>query len=146
MGEGGARHRREAARPEEGASPLWEPGARLEAMNDDRDTRGQELSTSEGRTRPGQVDGQQLGGVPGDGAAAGAETAGFPTQSQAPWQGGSGGVSGDGMAGAGGVSGGTIGGGTAGGGIAGGGVADGGGGADSGADGAGLVPGPAPRG
>jgi signal peptidase I len=49
-------------------------------MNDDRDTRGQELSTGDGNARPGQVDGQYLGGVPGDGAAAGTEAAGLDGQ------------------------------------------------------------------
>ena len=119
-------------------------------MNDDRDTGGQELSMSDGHTRPGQVDGQQLGGVPADGAAAGPETVGYPGQSQAPWPGGSGGafgdgaagnrprfVTGDGMAGAGGVGTGT----------AGSGIAGGGGGADGGPGDAGMAPGPArPRG
>src|SRR6266480_4840222 len=46
-------------------------------MNDDRDTRGEDLSTSDGRTRPGQVDGRQFGSVPGDGATAGPEGGGF---------------------------------------------------------------------
>ena len=67
-------------------------------MNDDRDTRGEELSTNDGRTRPGQVDGRQFGGVPGDGAAAGPEGGGFGGQSQAPWPGGPGGTFGDGGA------------------------------------------------
>ncbi len=67
-------------------------------MNDDRDTRGEELSTDDGRTRPGQVDGRQFGGVPGDGAAAGPEGGGFGGQSQAPWPGGPGGTFGDGGA------------------------------------------------
>ena len=129
-------------------------------MNDDRDTGGQELSMSDGHTRPGQVDGQQLGGVPADGAAAGPETVGYPGQSQAPWPGGSGGafgdgaagngprfVTGDGMAGAGGVGTGTAGPGTAGPGTAGSGIAGGGGGADGGPGDAGMAPGPArPRG
>ena len=76
-------------------------------MNDDRDTRGEDLSTSDGRTRPGQVDGRQFGGVPGDGAAAGPDGRGFGGQSQAPWPGGSGGTFGDGAAfGAGGAFGG----------------------------------------
>jgi signal peptidase I len=124
-------------------------------MNDDRDTRGQELSMSDGRTRPGQVDGQQLGGVPADGAAAGAETVGYPGQSQAPWPGGSDGAFGDGaagngprfvtddgMAGASGIGSRTVGPGTAGSGIA-----DGGGSADGGPGGAGMAPGPTrPRG
>jgi len=56
-------------------------------MNDDRDARGQELSTSDGNTRPGHIDGQHLGGVPGDGAAADTEAAGFDGQSRAPWPG-----------------------------------------------------------
>jgi signal peptidase I len=56
-------------------------------MNDDRDARGQELSTGDGNTRPGQVDGQHLGGVPGDGAAAGTEAAGLDGQSRAVWPG-----------------------------------------------------------
>lgn len=42
-------------------------------MNDDRDTRGDELSDSDGHARPGQVDGQPFGIVPGDGAAADTE-------------------------------------------------------------------------
>ena len=67
-------------------------------MNDDRDTRGEELSTDDGRTRPGQVDGRQFGGVPGDGAAASPEGGGFGGQSQAPWPGGPGGTFGDGGA------------------------------------------------
>src|SRR5215472_2519894 len=65
-------------------------------MNDDRDTRGEELSTSDGRARPGQVDGQQFGGVPGDGAGGGPEGGGFGGQSSAPWPGSSGGTFGDG--------------------------------------------------
>ena len=36
-------------------------------MNGDRDTRGQELSESDGYTRPGQVGDQHFGPVPGDG-------------------------------------------------------------------------------
>ena len=64
-------------------------------MNDDRDTRGEDLSTSDGRTRPGQVDGRQFGGVPGDGAAAGPEGGGIGGQPQPPWPGGSGGTFGD---------------------------------------------------
>jgi signal peptidase I len=67
-------------------------------MNDDRDTRGEDLSTSDGRTRPGQVDGQQFGGVPGDGATTGPEGGGFAGQPQAPWPGGPGGTFGDGGA------------------------------------------------
>src|SRR5215472_2153399 len=54
-------------------------------MNDDRDTRGEDLSTSDGRTRPGQVDGRQFGGVPGDGATAGPEGGGFGGQPGARW-------------------------------------------------------------
>jgi signal peptidase I len=54
-------------------------------MNDDRDTRGEDLSTSDGRTRPGQVDGQRFGGVPGDGASAGPDGGGFDGQPQPPW-------------------------------------------------------------
>ena len=65
-------------------------------MNDDRDTRGEDLSTNDGRTRPGQVDGQQFGGVPGDGASNGPESGGFGGQPRAPWPGGSGGAFGDG--------------------------------------------------
>ena len=65
-------------------------------MNDDRDTRGEELSTNDGRTRPGQVDGRQFGGVPGDSATAGPEGGGFGGQPGAPWPGGSGGALGDG--------------------------------------------------
>jgi len=56
-------------------------------MNDDRDTRGQELPTSDGNARPGQLGGQHHGGAPGDGAAAGAEAVGFDGQSRAPWPG-----------------------------------------------------------
>ncbi len=67
-------------------------------MNDDRDIQGEDLSTSDGRTRPGQVDGRQFGGVPGDGATAGPEGGGFGGQSPAPWPGGSGGAFGDGGA------------------------------------------------
>ena len=65
-------------------------------MNDDRDTRGEDLSTTDGRTRPGQVDGRQFGGVPGDGASAGPDGGGFGGQSRAPWPSGSGGAYGDG--------------------------------------------------
>jgi len=65
-------------------------------MNDDRDTRGEDLSTSDGRTRPGQVDGRQYGGVPGDGAATDPEGGGFGGPPRAPWPGGSGGTFGDG--------------------------------------------------
>ena len=65
-------------------------------MNDDRDSRGQELSTSDGRARPGQVDGREFGGVPVDGAAAGPEGGGFGGQSRAPWPAGSGGTFGAG--------------------------------------------------
>jgi len=109
-------------------------------MNDDRDTGGQELSMSDGHTRPGQVDGQQLGGVPADGAAAGPETVGYPGQSQAPWPGGSGGAFGDGAAGNGPRF-------VTGDGMAGSGIAGGGGGADGGPGDAGMAPGPArPRG
>ena len=64
-------------------------------MNDDRDTRGEDLSTNDGRTRPGQVDGQQFGGVPGNGPAE-PEGGGFGDQHRAPWPGGSGGAFGDG--------------------------------------------------
>jgi signal peptidase I len=39
-------------------------------MNDDRDTRGQELSDSDGYTRPGQVGDQRFGPVSGDGVTA----------------------------------------------------------------------------
>ena len=67
-------------------------------MNDDRDTRGEDLSTTDGRTRPGQVDGRQFGGVPGDGAATGPEGGGFGGQPRAPWPEGSGGAFGDGGA------------------------------------------------
>jgi signal peptidase I len=56
-------------------------------MNDDRDTRGQELSTSDGNTRPGQVDGQHPGRGPADGTAAGTEAAGFDGQSRTLWPG-----------------------------------------------------------
>lgn len=65
-------------------------------MNDDRDTRGEDLSTNDGRARPGQVDGRQFGGVPGDGASTGPEGGGFGGPSRAPWPGGSGGAYGDG--------------------------------------------------
>ena len=68
-------------------------------MNDDRDTRGQELPTRDGTTRPGQLDGQHHGGVPGDGAAAGAEAAGFDGQSRALWPGSVGEAFGSGAAG-----------------------------------------------
>jgi signal peptidase I len=68
-------------------------------MNDDRDTRGQELSTSDGNTRPGQVDGQHLGGVPGDSAAAATEASGFDGQSRALWPGPADGAFGNGAAG-----------------------------------------------
>ena len=68
-------------------------------MNNDRDTRGQELSTSDGHAPPGQVDGQQLGGVPGDGQPGGGGAAGpglgFDGPSRAPWPGGSGGAFGN---------------------------------------------------
>ena len=64
-------------------------------MNDDRDTRGEDLSTTDGRTRPGQVDGRQFGSVPGDGATAGPEGGGFGGQPRAPWPGGSAGTFGD---------------------------------------------------
>jgi len=47
-------------------------------MNDDRDTRGQDLSASDGYTRPGPVDGRSLGSVPGDGAETGAMGPGGP--------------------------------------------------------------------
>jgi signal peptidase I len=67
-------------------------------MNDDRDTRGEDLSTSDGRTRPGQVDGRQFGGVPGDGAATGPEGGGFGGQPRAPWPPGSSGAYRDGGA------------------------------------------------
>jgi signal peptidase I len=56
-------------------------------MNDDRDTRGKELSAGDGNTRPDQIDGQHLGGVPGDGAAAGTEAASFDGQSRVVWPG-----------------------------------------------------------
>ena len=68
-------------------------------MNDDRDTRGQELSASDGNTRPGQVDGQHLGGVPGDRAAAGTGAADFDGQPRAPWPGSADGTFGSGAAG-----------------------------------------------
>ena len=64
-------------------------------MNDDRDTRGEELSTSDGRARPGQVDGRQFGGAPADGASTGPEGGGFGSQPQTPWPGGSGGTFGN---------------------------------------------------
>jgi signal peptidase I len=68
-------------------------------MNDDPDTRGQELSTGDGNTRPGQVDGQHLGGVPGDGAAAGTDSAGLDGQSRVLWPGSADGAFGSGTAG-----------------------------------------------
>jgi signal peptidase I len=68
-------------------------------MNDDPDTRGQELSTGDGNTRPGQVDGQHLGGVPGDGAAADTEAAGLDGQSRVLWPGSADGAFGSGTAG-----------------------------------------------
>jgi signal peptidase I len=66
-------------------------------MNDDRDTRGQELSTGDGNARPGQVDGQHLGGVPNDGT--GTEAGGFDGGSGALWPGSAGGAFGSGAAG-----------------------------------------------
>jgi signal peptidase I len=72
-------------------------------MNDDRDTRGEELSTNDGRTRPGRVDGGQFGGVPGDGATAGPEGGRFSGQPTAPWPGGSAGAFGGGTFGDGGT-------------------------------------------
>jgi signal peptidase I len=45
-------------------------------VNGDRDTRGQELSESDGNTRPGQVGDQHFGPVPGDGVTA--STGDFP--------------------------------------------------------------------
>jgi signal peptidase I len=45
-------------------------------MNDDRDTRGQELSESDGYTRPGQVGDQRFDPVPEDGVTAPASSAG----------------------------------------------------------------------
>ena len=68
-------------------------------MNDDPDTRGQELSTGDGNTRPGQVDGQHLGGGPGDGAAASTEAAGLDGQSRVLWPGSADGAFGSGTAG-----------------------------------------------
>ena len=68
-------------------------------MNDDRDTRGKELSASDGNTRPGQVDGQHLGSVPGDGAAADNHAAGFDRQPRPLWPGSTGGTYGTGTAG-----------------------------------------------
>jgi signal peptidase I len=68
-------------------------------MNEDRDTRGQDLPTGDGRTRPARVDGQQVGGVPRDGAAAGTGAAGLGGRSGAAWPPGSGGTFGDGAAG-----------------------------------------------
>src|SRR5262249_57583192 len=67
-------------------------------MNDDRDTRGQELSTSDGKARSGQVDGQHRGRVPGDGAAD-TEAAGFDGRSGALWPGSSSGAFATGPAG-----------------------------------------------
>ena len=68
-------------------------------MNDDPDTRGQELSTGDGNTRPGQVDGQHLVGGPGDGAAASTEAAGLDGQSRVLWPGSADGAFGSGTAG-----------------------------------------------
>jgi signal peptidase I len=68
-------------------------------MNDDRDMRGQDLSTGDGGTRPAQVDGQQVGGLPGDGAAAGNGAPAFDGRPGAAWPGGSGGAFGAGAAG-----------------------------------------------
>jgi signal peptidase I len=103
-------------------------------MNDDRDTRGQELSASDGRARPGQIDGQRVGGVPGDGlpgdGGAAVPGVGFDGRSQASWPGDSSGPYGDGAPGPG-----MAGPGTAGPGVAGGVPGDGGsanGGVDAG--------------
>ena len=53
-------------------------------MNNDRDTRGQELSESDGYARPAQVGDQHFGPVPGDGVTAPAEPPGaFPPGSPA---------------------------------------------------------------
>ena len=68
-------------------------------MNDDRDTRGQELSASDGNARSGQVDGQHRGSVPSDGAAADTEAAGFDGRSGALWPASSGGAFATGPAG-----------------------------------------------
>jgi signal peptidase I len=73
-------------------------------MNDDRDTRGDELSKSDGYTRPGQVNGPSFGAVPGDGAAANAEPVGpgrpgptfLPGSANGPSFGGPGGYGPDG--------------------------------------------------
>src|SRR5262249_31295063 len=46
------------------------PGARLDSMNGDRDTRGQEVSSSDGYTRPGQVGDQHFDPASGDGVTA----------------------------------------------------------------------------
>jgi signal peptidase I len=110
-------------------------------MNDDRDTRGQELSASDGHARPGQIDGQRVGGVPGDGqpgdGGAAVPGMGFDGRSQASWPGNSGGPYGDGAPGPG----------MAGPGMAGPGVADGGVPGDGGSANGGVDAGPArPRG
>src|SRR5579859_298618 len=77
-------------------------------MNDDRDTRGQELSTDDGHARPGQIGGQQFGAVPsgnrpggvhGDGADARTDAMGFDGRSSAPWPGAAARPFGDGTAG-----------------------------------------------
>ena len=107
-------------------------------MNDDRDTRGQELSTSDGRARPGQIDGQRVGGVPGDGlpgdGGAAVPGVGFDGRSQASWPGNSGGAYGDGAPGPGMAGPGMAGPGMAGPGVAGGGVPGDGGPAGGGVD------------
>src|SRR5215472_11839442 len=60
-------------------SPHRGPGARLDSMNGDRDARGQEVSSSDGYTRPGQVGDQHFDPVSGDGVTAPLSSAGeFP--------------------------------------------------------------------
>src|SRR5689334_8277848 len=51
-------------------SPHRGPGARLDSMNGDRDARGQEVSSSDGYTRPGQVGDPHFDPVSGDGVTA----------------------------------------------------------------------------
>src|SRR5215472_1344282 len=65
-------------------SPHRAPGARLDSMNGDRDARGQEVSSSDGYTRPGQVGDQHFDPVSGDGVTAPLPSTGdFPATSPA---------------------------------------------------------------
>src|SRR5215469_9480257 len=57
-------------------SPHRGPGARLDSMNGDRDARDQEVSSSDGYTRPGQVGDQHFDPVSGDGVTAPLSSAG----------------------------------------------------------------------